>query len=236
MAKNMRHLHDIFKVPAERMEYYYVLPEEMPDPAEGIVGFVVNDTCPDLRLALEIDEDYLKAQKSVFPLLYIDPDNYLGGSRIVITKEMLKDLYRGDPEVLFCLWHEVGQFHTMSDNVEEYLQYADRTKEGMTGDQYLALMKGELLPYQEAADAFAEDYCTPEDSVIALNGMISRAKKHPMTANDRGLIKELLNRKNAAIRRGGIRDKAAEEAESREKKEKEDSEASRNVKSDTVPD
>lgn len=222
----------MFKVPAERMAYYYVLPDEMPDPAEGIVGFVVNDTCPDVRLALEIDEEYLKEQRSVFPLLYIDPDDYLKDSRIVITKEMLKDLYHEDQEILFCLWHEVGQFHTMSDHVEEYLQYADRTQTGMTGDQYLALLNGELLPYQEAADAFAEDYCTPAGSIIALNGMISRAKKHPMTANDRGLIKELLNRKNAAMKRGGIRDKAEEAAEAEREKEA----AAENVKSDPAAD
>ncbi len=201
MAKNRRRFRELFHVDAERMTYYYAFPEELPDPLDGIVGYVVNDSAPSLRIALEIDEEYLKAQKSIFPLLYIDPEDYLSDCRIVLTKEMFERLQKEDPEILFGLWHEVGQFHTMEEHVEEYLTYSDRSSAGMTADQYLAIQNGELLAFQEAADAFAQAYCGRDESIIAINGMISRAKKHPETMNNRPLLQELLNRKKAVTAR-----------------------------------
>ncbi len=201
MARNRRKFRELFHVEAERMTYYYAFPEELPDPLTGIVGYVVNDSAPGLKIALEIDEEYLKGQKSIFPLLYIDPENYIGDCRIVLTKEMFERLQKQDPEILFGLWHEVGQFHTMEEHVEEYLSYSDRSNSGMTADQYLAMLNNELLPYQEAADAFAQAYCGRDESIIAINGMISRAKKHPETMNDRALLQELLIRKKAVSAR-----------------------------------
>ena len=203
MARNMRRFYEMFHVPAERMAYYYAFLEELPEPLNGVIGVVMNDTCAGLRILLEVDDDYMKQGKFYTPKLYVDPESYLSECRIIFTGRMARQLLKEDPELVFELWHEVGAFHTMEDHVEAFLNYANRTETGYTAEEYLAIVNGEVLPHEAAADDFAVDYCGGPESVIAVNGMIAQAKKNPATMNDRGLVRALLNRKNRITGQGG---------------------------------
>ena len=201
MARNMRRFYEIFHVEADRMSYYYALPEEKPENMDGVIGYIFNDSNPALRIALEVDPEYLNAQNSIFPTLYVDPENYIQSCRIILNNRMANSLYKNDPETLFSIWHELGYFHTMSEHVEEYLNYASRKEQGYTAEQYLSIVNGEVMDFEAAADDFAVEYCGRDQAVIALNGLIARVKKHPKLMNDRALLKELLNRKNRILGR-----------------------------------
>jgi len=203
MARNMRRFREMFHVPAERMEYYYMLREDMPEPIEGIIGYIVNDSCEGLKILLEVDDDYLKSRHAYDPTLYLDPEAYLSECRIVLNKRLARLMLKKDPAVIFSLWHELGHFHTMEDHVEEYLNCTAAAEGGFTAEQYVAIMDGIVLPGEAAADDFAVDYCGRQESVIAINGLIAACKKNPATMNDRGTIKSLLNRKNRITRMEG---------------------------------
>lgn len=199
MARNMRRFYEIFETNADRMEYYYMLLEEKPEQMQGVVGCIFNDTNPNIRVDLEVDPEYLHEQNSLFPMLYVDPENYYRGCRIILNSKMAESLYKQDPEIVFEIWHELGHYHTMSEYVEEYMNYSSRKEQAYTADQYISIVSGEVLPYEAAADDFAAAYCGPEQGIVALNGMIARVKKHPVMMNNRGLIQDLLNRKKRIL-------------------------------------
>lgn len=196
MARNQRHLREMFHVPAERLDYYYMLREDMPDPLEGVIGYVLNDTCEGLRIILEVDPEYIAERNAWHPLLYVDPESYLTECRIVLNVRMAEKLIKGDPEVQFELWNQVAHFVGMEDHLQEFMTYEMGNTGGYTTEQYIAILDKQVLPYQAAADDFSYEYMGKVDSIIALNGMIAQCKKNPKTMNDRGLIMELLNRKN----------------------------------------
>ncbi len=181
------------------MEYYYMLLEQKPEEMEGVVGVICNDTNPNIRVAIEVDAEYLHEQNSLFPMLFTDPDNYLQECRIVLNRKMAENLYKQDPEVIYEIWHELGHFETMSEYVEDYVNYSSRKEQAYTADQYISIVSGEVLPYEAVADDFALAYCGPEQALIAINGMIARVKKHPKMMNDRGLLQDLLNRKKRVL-------------------------------------
>ena len=79
--------------------------------------------------------------------LYVEPDDFWGGSIIVITKEYFDAVINGSEKISF-LWHEIGHFHTMRYFPEYFGNNQSRLRRE-------TINRGQVYPAETVADLIA---------------------------------------------------------------------------------
>ena len=151
--------------------YLYIYPDVPEQCTTGFVGYVGNQSNPDIRIDIEIDFSWMVENHYLTLAFWANPDEY-NRSRIIMTPRFF-DEFRRTPFLQFALWHEVGHYHT--------IHYFDTlyNENGSANDiriQYFE--QGEILPDEKAADVFGLYYTSKEYAIQALSDLIRRRRSY----------------------------------------------------------
>ena len=176
---------------ADPRDYYLYWLHGIPeDCCSGCVGVISNYSNPEVRIPLEINDEWMLTNRKRGMALYIEPNgNHIKGY-IVMTKEEFDQLYHkktGFPGI----WHEVGHFHT----TKYFLDYLTGEQEKQRGDY---IKKGKIPPAEYVADLFSLYYTEREEVFEYFKNLIrGRYKLIGVDDNARAAWSELRNRRDA---------------------------------------
>ena len=158
---------------ADIREYFQYWFTDIPEGCDkGFVGCVENTSNKDIRIRIEIDDQWMMERNQRNCTLYIG-DDYFRDCIIVVTKEFF-DSVRNDESVGAFLWHEVGHYHT-NHYFPEYI-----------GENYSKLRrqyieKGKVYPAEHVADLISVYYYGWEKTNDAL---LTATRKRHVLIND----------------------------------------------------
>lgn len=184
--------------------FLYIYPDVPERCTEGFVGFVGNESNPDIEIKLEIDLPWMVDHNYASIAFCINDENFQK-SWVVMTPRYF-DEFRKNPWLQFELWHEIGHYHT--------LHYFD-TPHNEQGSANVARLeyfaRGEIMPDEKAADIFGLYYTSKEYALKALSYSIERRRQYTWDSaeNTEKAIQEFIRRKRL-LREIDSEDKARE--------------------------
>ena len=144
------------QVNADPRDYYLQWFSDIPDDCNtGVVGIISNYSNLEIRIQLEISDEWMQANRKRGLALYLDPDGERVNAGIIMTKAEFDQLYR-EGKGISDIWHEVGHFHT----TKYFLEYLTGEQEKLRGE-YIG--KGQIPPAEYVADLFALYYAERND-------------------------------------------------------------------------
>lgn len=171
-------------------EYYFAHYTDVPDVClEGFVGYIGNSSNPNVKIEIEVDNQYMYENRQVSCCFYRNLNKY-NESVIVMTSEFYSE-FRSNSILMPVVWHEIGHFHTIR-------YFLDRMQDGSaTKERKKSINNNELSPEEQVADLFAVYYTSKDDVIEFLNYMIKRRRNkidEPVEIKDLA-IAELCRRK-----------------------------------------
>lgn len=148
--------------------FIYIFPDVPENCKEGIIGYIGNDSNKELKLNIEIDDNFMRERNYRTICFYFDCNNY-SQSSIVLTSSFWKAIEENE-FLVASIWHEVGHYHTT--------RYFNTRFGGKSSQQYRDefLNKGEIMPEEKTADLFSAYYTSKEDVVNDMNWLIKARK------------------------------------------------------------
>ncbi len=172
-------------------DYYLRIFPDVPERCDkGIVGFVGNESNPEIDITIEIDHPWMVEHNYVSLAMWInDEDFYKSG--IVMTPRYF-DEFRHSPYLQFELWHEIGHFHTM-----HYFNTFHNEKGSANAVRLEYFERGEIMPDEMAADVFGLYYTSKEVALKSLSHSIERRRTYTWEPreNTEKAIQEFIRRK-----------------------------------------
>lgn len=172
-------------------DYYLRIFPDVPERCTtGIVGYVGNDSNPEIRINIEIDHPWMVEHNYVSIAMWLNDENYYE-SGIVMTPRYF-DEFRRNPFLQFEIWHEIGHFHT--------LHYFD-TPHNENGSANAARIeyfeRGDIMPDEKAADVFGLYYTSKEIALKSLSYSIERRRTYTWEPkeNTERAVQEFIRRK-----------------------------------------
>ena len=161
-----------FKPNADIREYYQYWFEDIPENCNtGVVGAIKNFSNDKLKISIEIDDKWMDESHQRNCALYVEPDEYISKSSIIITKEYFDAVMDGSEKIAF-LWHEMGHFHTMHC----FPEYIGENQSKLRRD---AINRGQVYPAETVADLVAAFY-SGKDAVYEALSQFTR-ERHRMS-------------------------------------------------------
>ena len=147
---------------ADIRKYYQYWFEGIPaNCSAGFVGIIKNFSNEKLKIRIEIDDKWMDESHQRNCALCVEPDDFWGGSIIVITKEYFDAVINGSEKISF-LWHEIGHFHTMRYFPEYFGNNQSRLRRE-------AINRGQVYPAETVADLIAAYYSGKDVEYEALS-------------------------------------------------------------------
>lgn len=143
------------RVNADARDYYLIWFTDIPENCDkGYVGAIYNTGNPDLKILIEINDNWMIRNHRSGLSLFIEPVDYISKSGIVVTKETFNNLYNSQ-ESMPGIWHEIGHFHTTK-------YFMDYVGENQRKIRIEYISRGKIPPAEYVADLFALYYCDRE--------------------------------------------------------------------------
>ena len=172
-------------------DYYLCIYPDVPDRCtKGFVGFVGNESNPDIKIRLEIDHPWMTEHKYVTIAFCTNEENYQE-SWVVMTPRYF-DEFRKNLWMQFDLWHEIGHYHTL-----HYFCTPHNEKGSANAARLEYFACGEIMPDEKAADIFGLYYTSKEYALKALSYSIERRRTYTWEPKEttEGAIQEFIRRK-----------------------------------------
>jgi hypothetical protein len=172
-------------------DYYLCIYPDVPERCiKGIVGFVGNDSNPDIKIRIEIDHDWMTEHNYVSIAFWTNEKKY--HESVVVMTPRYFDEFRKNPWLEFDLWHEIGHYHTL-----HYFDTPFNKKGSANATRVKYWERDEVMPEERAADIFGLYYTSREFALKTLSYAIER--RHNYTWEPRetteGAIQEFIRRK-----------------------------------------
>lgn len=151
--------------------YLMIYPDVPPRCTTGVVGFVGSNTNPNVRIELEIDNEWMADHNQVSIVFLVNEENYCESS-IVMTPRYF-DEFRRTPCLQFELWHEIGHYHTL-----HYFNGAFDENGSANMARIECFECGDIMPEEKAADLFGLYYTSREHAIQALSESIRRRRTY----------------------------------------------------------
>ena len=179
------------QIKADPRDYYLVWFNDIPeDCSTGVVGRISNYSNPDIKITLEIADEWLLENRRHGMTLYIDPDGDTISAGIIMTKSEFDRMYR-EGKGFSSIWHETGHFHT----TKYFLDYLNGDQSRLRSEY---IRKNQIPPAEYVADLFSLYYAEREDIFEDFKMRIrARYKLIGLDDNARGAWNELRNRRDA---------------------------------------
>lgn len=144
--------------------FIFIFPDVPENCKGGKTGYVGNHSNKELKLYIEIDDDFMYQRKYRTVCFCCDCENY-SQSSIVMTSSFWQAM-KDNRFLYVSIWHEVGHFHTT--------RYFNTRFDGKSAQKYRDefLNRKEIMPEEKAADLFALYYTSKEDVIKDLNWLI----------------------------------------------------------------
>lgn len=170
--------------------FLYIYPDVPERCTHGFVGFVGNNSNPDIEIKLEIDLPWMVDHNYASVAFWADTDNY-HKSEVVMTPRYF-DEFRNNPWMQFELWHEIGHYHTL-----HYFDSPHNEKGSANAARLEYFARGEIMPEEKAADIFGLYYTSKEYALKALSYSIERRRQYTWDSkeNTEKAIQEFIRRK-----------------------------------------
>lgn len=176
---------------AEIDDYYLRIYSDVPERCtKGIVGYVGNESNPDIKIRIEIDHPWMVEHNYASVAFWVNDEKY-HESEIVMTPRYF-DEFRKTPYLQFELWHEIGHFHTL-----HYFNTPHDGKGSANAARIEFFERGEIMPDEKAADIFGLYYTSRELALKALSYSIERRRTYTWEPkeNTEKAIQEFIRRK-----------------------------------------
>ena len=172
-------------------DYYLIIYPDVPEfCSKGFVGYVGNESNPDIKIRIEINLQWMRESNFHSIAISYNRDNP-HESQIIMTPQYF-DQFRKTPWMLFDLWHEVGHCHTL-----HYFNVPTDENGSAKAARMEYFERGEVMPAEQAADIFGLYYTSREDALKALSYFIERRNTYtwePREITEKA-IQEFIRRK-----------------------------------------
>jgi|GEM_PF-6079310 len=153
-------------------DYYLCIYPDVPlNCTKGFVGYVGNESNPNIKIRIEIDHLWMVEHNYVSLALWINEEKY-HESVIVMTPRYF-DEFRRTPFLQFDLWHEIGHYHTL-----HYFDTPHNEKGSANAARLGYFERDEIMPDEKAADIFGLYYTSRETALKALSYAIERRRTY----------------------------------------------------------
>ena len=164
---------------ADPGKYYLIWYNDIPpNCSTGYVGIILNDANPNIKINIEIDDEWMLNNNYRTVALYVDEDHFEDKSTIVLTSNFFK-LMMEEEFLCASLWHEIGHFHTM--------HYFNTPYFGSSSFEYRmkCFERGLVTKEEQVADLFSVYYSSKEDFLKDIQWLIRTRYSNPYEKEER---------------------------------------------------